>query len=73
MKLSSRELKKVRAALPKGSYEEIAQRTSIGIATVKGSLFYTERFNSLVIKTALIIIEEQKEIVNSLKNQIKDL
>ncbi|WP_316743378.1 hypothetical protein [Pedobacter antarcticus] len=73
MKLSIRELKKIKAALPTGSYDEIAKRASVGIATVKGSLTNPDRFNAGVIKTALEIIEEQKEMLEALKNKIKDL
>jgi hypothetical protein len=73
VKLSKRELQKIRAALPTGSMTEISSRSGLGISTVKGSLFYPERFNAVVIETALCLIKEQKERVESLKNLIKGI
>lgn len=73
MKLSKRELQKIRAALPTGSMSEISLRSGLGISTVKGSLFNPERFNAIVIETALTLISEQKERVESFKNLIKEI
>jgi hypothetical protein len=71
VKLSKRELQKIRTALPTGSYDEISSRCGLGVATIKGVLFNPDRFNPTVIESALAIINEQKEKVELLKNQIK--
>lgn len=73
MKLSKRELQKIRAALPTGSQPEISNRTGLGISTVKGALFNPDRFNAVVIETALALIKEQKDRVESFKNLIKEI
>jgi hypothetical protein len=73
VKLSKRELQKIRAALPSGSQAEISTRTGLSIATIKSTLFNPERFNVVVIETALKLIQEQKEKVESFKNLIKEI
>ncbi|WP_285055188.1 hypothetical protein [Pedobacter ginsengisoli] len=73
MKVTKRELQKIRTALPTGSYDEIAARTGLGVATVKSTLFKPERFNPAVIETALALINEQREKVESIKNLIKEI
>jgi hypothetical protein len=71
--LTKKELQKIRAKLKSGSQMEIATRTGLGISTVKAALFYPERFNEEVVKTALTLIWEEKERLEALKNLIKEI
>ena len=71
--ITKRDLKKIRKALPTGSFDEISKRTGLGLASVKASLFYPERIKTIVVEAALLLIAEEKAKVESLKTSIKEL
>lgn len=71
VKMTKGELKKVRSALPPGSYDKIAESLSLGIYTVRASLYYPEKVKVDVIELALKMIQEENERIKRLKTQIK--
>lgn len=73
MSITTRELKKIRKALPDGAYAKISEKTGLGIATVKGALFNPTRFKAEVIEIALTLIKDEKARVEKLKETIKQI
>lgn len=73
MSLTKKELKKLRSALPNGSYTTISKETALSPVTVRASLFYPDRVNQLVIEKALEIIEKEKVALKTLKSKIREI
>ncbi|MNK53057.1 hypothetical protein D3C87_720080 [compost metagenome] len=73
MRLTKRELKKLRDNLPTGSYDAIAEKTCLSFATVRAVLFYPDRYNKEVVAEALAIIEKTKQEISSQKEAIKKI